>query len=154
MFEILHWVILNAKIINHKAKDGVSVVMDPQARCVLCGMIPKWIHMFHQFLVRNDPVLFDSMHALFDSHVYPPLVVYQCSKVVRINDLLWDDFQWNAHEFCFWWYIVQVLKIDIGQQIPCPWSRYHTIEYTFFCGDRCFWTAEISCEVQQVSSYC
>ena len=58
--------------------------------------------MFHQFLVSNDPGLFESIHALFDAHVDPPLVVYWCSEVVRINDFLWDDFQWNAHKFRVW----------------------------------------------------
>ena len=52
--------------------------------------------------VSNDPVLFESIHSLFDAHVDLPLVVYQCSEVVRINDLLWDDFQWNAHKFWVW----------------------------------------------------
>ena len=61
---------------------------------VLYGMITKWSHMFHQLLVIDDPRLFEYIHALLDTHIDPPLVVYQCSEVVHINDLLWDDFQW------------------------------------------------------------
>ena len=99
MFGIIHRRILNAKIINHKAKYGVYVVVYPQASCELYGVIHKWSHMFYQFLVSNDPGLFDSIHALFDAHVDPPLVVYQCSELVCINDFLLYDFQWNANEF-------------------------------------------------------
>ena len=62
--------------------------MDPQARCVLHGMIPKWIHMFYQTLVRYDTGFFEALHALLDAHVDPPLVVYQYSEVVSINDFL------------------------------------------------------------------
>ena len=58
--------------------------------------------MFNQLLVNNYRGLFESIHALFNAHVVPPSVVYQCSEVVRINDLLWDDFQWNAHELSVW----------------------------------------------------
>ena len=76
MVGILHQGIPNKKIINHKAKDGVWVLVEPQARCVLYGMIPRWRHMFHQPLVRNDPSLFDSIHAIFYVYVDPPLVVY------------------------------------------------------------------------------
>ena len=99
MVGIFYKVILNAKVIDHKAKYGVYVVMDPHTRYVLYGMIPKWSHIFYQFLVSNDPSLFESIHAILYAHVYLPLVVYQCSKVVRINDFLWDNFQLNAHEF-------------------------------------------------------
>ena len=88
MIGILHRGILNAKIIYHKAKDGISGVMDPQARCVMYRMIPKWSHIFYQFLVRDDPVLFESIHALFGAHVDTPLVFYQCSEVVCVNDFL------------------------------------------------------------------
>ena len=64
MVRILHRGILNAKVINHKAKDGVSVVMYPHSRCVLYVMIPKWIHMFHQLMVSDNTGLFKSTHAL------------------------------------------------------------------------------------------
>ena len=64
MVRILHRGILNAKLINHKAKDGVSVFMDPNARFVLYMMIPKWIYMFHRLLVSNNTGLFKSTHAL------------------------------------------------------------------------------------------
>ena len=64
MVRILHRGILNAKVINHKAKDGVSVFMDPNARFVLYMMIPKWIYMFHRLLVSNNTGLFKSTHAL------------------------------------------------------------------------------------------
>ena len=87
---------------DNKAKDGVSVIMDPQDRCVLYSMIPKFSHMFHQFPDINDPGLFESIHTLFNVHVDLPLVVYQCSEVVHINDLLWDYFQWNAYKFRVW----------------------------------------------------
>ena len=70
--------------------------------CVLHEMIPKWSHMFYQLLVSDDPGLFEAIHVLFDAHVDPPLVVYQCSEVVSINDLLWDNFQRNAHEIRVW----------------------------------------------------
>ena len=64
MVGILHRGILNAKVINQKAKEGVSIVMDPHVRCVMYVMIPKWIHMFHQLLVSNNTGLFKSTHAL------------------------------------------------------------------------------------------
>ena len=99
---ILHQVILNTKIIGHKAKDGFLVIMDPQFGCVLYGMIPKWSHMFHEFLVSDDTVLFESMHALFDAHVDPPLVVHQCLEVISVDDLLWDDFKRNPHKLRVW----------------------------------------------------
>ena len=54
--------------------------------------------MFYQLLVRDDPGLFEAIHALIDVHVYPPLVVDQCCEVISITDLLWDDFQGGAHE--------------------------------------------------------
>ena len=76
--------------------------MYPQAMCVLYGMITKWRHMFDQLLVSDDTGLFESIHALFNALVDLPLVVYQCSEVVRINDFLWGDFQWNANEFRVW----------------------------------------------------
>ena len=85
---ILHQGILNAKIIDRKNKYGVSVIMESHSRCVLYWMITKWSHMFHQFLVSDDPVLFESIHALFYAHADPPFVVYQCSEVVRIKDFL------------------------------------------------------------------
>ena len=55
--------------------------------------------MFYQLLVSDDPGLFEAIHVLLDAHVDPPLVVYQCSEVVSINDLLWDNFQGSPHEF-------------------------------------------------------
>ena len=58
--------------------------------------------MFYQLLVRNDPGLFEAIHTLLDAHVDPPLVFDQCDEVVSINDLLWDNFQGNAHEFRVW----------------------------------------------------
>ena len=58
--------------------------------------------MFYQLLVSNDPGLFEAIYALLDAHIDPPLVVDQCCEVISINDLLWDDFQWNAHEFRVW----------------------------------------------------
>ena len=88
MVGILHRGILNTKIIDHKAKYGVSVVMDPHARCVLYGMTPKCSHMFYQFLISDDTGLFEAIHALFDAHVDPLLVVYQISEVVSINYFL------------------------------------------------------------------
>ena len=50
----------------------------------------------------NDPGLFESIHALFDAHVDPPLVFNQCLEVISINDLLWDDFQRNPHKLRVW----------------------------------------------------
>ena len=76
--------------------------MDPQARCVLYGMIPKCSHMFYLFLVRYDTGFIDAIHALFGAHVDPSLVFYQISEVVSINYFLWDDFQQNAHKFWVW----------------------------------------------------
>ena len=58
--------------------------------------------MFYQLLVGNDPGLFEAIHALLDAHVDPPLVVDTCCQVISINDLLWDDFQGNAHELGVW----------------------------------------------------
>ena len=55
--------------------------------------------MIYQFLVSDDPVLFEPIYALIDAHVDPPLVVDQCCEVIRINILLWDNFQGNVHEF-------------------------------------------------------
>ena len=43
-----------------------------------------------------------AIHALIDAHVDPLLVVDQCCEVIRINDLQWDDFQGNVHEFRVW----------------------------------------------------
>ena len=77
MFGILQRGILNTKIGNHRGKDGVSVVMNPQARWMLQGMITKWRHMFYQLLVSDDPGLFEAIHVLLDAHVDPPVVVYQ-----------------------------------------------------------------------------
>ena len=122
MVGILHQGILNTKIIGHKDKYGVTVVMYPQARCVLYEMIHKWSHMFYQFLVSDDPGLFEAIHALLDAHVNPTSVVYQCDKVVSINDFLWDNFQGSAHEFWVWQDIFQVKMFDVNRQKPCPWS--------------------------------
>ena len=102
MVGIFYRGILNTKLINHKAKYGASIVMYSKTRCVLYGMIPTWIHIFHQFLISYDTGFFESIYSIFDTHVDPPLVVYNCSEVVRTNDLLWDDSQWNAHEFQVW----------------------------------------------------
>ena len=66
--------------------------MDLYARCMLHGMIFKFIHMFYQLLVSDDPDLFEAMHALLDAHVDPHLVVNQCSEVVSINYFLWELF--------------------------------------------------------------
>ena len=56
--------------------------------------------MFYQLLVREDTRLFEAIHARFDGHVDPPLVVDQCGEVVRINDFLRD--QGNAHKLRVW----------------------------------------------------
>ena len=56
----------------------------------------------YQLLVINDPGLFETIHALLDAYVDPPLVVDQCCEVIGINDLLCDTFQGNAHEFRLW----------------------------------------------------
>ena len=72
--------------------------MDTVAGCVLHWMIPKWSHMFYQFLVCDDAILLESIHALLDAHVDPPLVVNQCLEVISIDDLLWDDFKRNPHK--------------------------------------------------------
>ena len=76
--------------------------MDPYARCVLHRMISKWSHMFYQLLVSDDTSLLETIHALLNAYVDPPLVVDQCCEVISINDLLWDYFQGNAHEFRVW----------------------------------------------------
>ena len=72
--------------------------MYPYAGSVLHRMISKWSHMFYQLMVSDDPDLFEAIHALLNAHVDPPLVVNQCREVIIINDLLWNDFQRNAHE--------------------------------------------------------
>ena len=76
--------------------------MDPFDGCVLHWMIPKWSHIFYQLLVRDDPGLFEAIHALLDAHVDPTLVVNQCLDIISINDLLWDNFQRNPHELRVW----------------------------------------------------
>ena len=76
--------------------------MNPQARCVLNGVISKWSHMFNQLLVSDDPGLFEAIRPLLDLHVYLPLVVDQYCEVISLNDLIWDDFQGNAHELRVW----------------------------------------------------
>ena len=93
---------MNTKLVNHKPKDDVSVVMDPYDRYVFQGMITKWIHMFYQQLVRDDPGLFETLHAPLNAHVDQPLVVNQCGEVLSINYFLCDRFQGNAHKFRFW----------------------------------------------------
>ena len=98
MVVILHRGTMNAKIIVHKAKYGVSVIMDPQARCVLYRMIPKWVHMFYKFLVSNYPRFFESIHTLLDAHVDPPLFFDQCGEVGGINYFLSGNFQCNEHK--------------------------------------------------------
>ena len=80
---------MSTKVFNHKAKNGVSIVMEPEARCVLHGMISKWSHIFYQLLVSNDPGSFEAIHALLDANVDPPLVVDQ---FVSINNFMWDNF--------------------------------------------------------------
>ena len=65
-------------------------------------MIPEWSHMFYQFLVCDDPSLFEAIHTLLDAHVDPPLVVHHCPEVISVNDLLWDDFKRNPHKFRVW----------------------------------------------------
>ena len=65
---------------------------------MLHGMISKWSHIFYQLMVSDDPGLFEAIHALLDAHVDPPLNLDQCLELISINDLLWDDFQGNAHE--------------------------------------------------------
>ena len=58
--------------------------------------------MFYQLLVSDYLGLFEVIHALLDKHVDPPLIVDHLCEVISINDLLWDDFQGNAHEFRVW----------------------------------------------------
>ena len=58
--------------------------------------------MFYQLLVSNYPVLFESIHALLDAHIDPPLVVDQYCEVISVNDLLWGDFQGDEHELRVW----------------------------------------------------
>ena len=76
--------------------------MHSEATCVLHWMILEWIHMFYQFLVRDDSSLFEDIHALLDAHVDPPLVVHQCLEFIGVDDLLWDDFKRNPHKLRFW----------------------------------------------------
>ena len=65
-------------------------------------MIPKWIHMFYQLLVSNDPGLLEAIHALLDAYLDPPLIADQCCEVVSINDFMWDNLQGNVHELRVW----------------------------------------------------
>ena len=58
--------------------------------------------MFYQLLVRDDPGLFEAIHALLDAHVDPPLVINECLEFINVNDLLWDDFQRNPHKLRVW----------------------------------------------------
>ena len=58
--------------------------------------------MFYQFLVRDDSSLFESIHALLDANVDPPLLVNQCLEVISVNDILWDDFKRNPHKLRVW----------------------------------------------------
>ena len=58
--------------------------------------------MFYQPLVSDDPRLFESIHALLDAHLDPPLFVYQLLEVISIDDLLWGDFQRNTYELRVW----------------------------------------------------
>ena len=76
--------------------------MEPQARCVLHVTISERSHMFYQLLVSNDTSLFEAIHALLNTHVDPPLVIYQQWEVIDIIDLLWDNFQGNENEFRVW----------------------------------------------------
>ena len=76
--------------------------MDPEPVCVLHWMIPEWIHMFYQLLIRDDPGLFEAIYALLGAHADSPLVVNQCLEVISVDDLLWDDFQRNPHKLWVW----------------------------------------------------
>ena len=58
--------------------------------------------MVYQILVRDDPSLFEAVHALIDAHVDPPLVVNQCLEVISVDDLPWDDFKRNTHKLRVW----------------------------------------------------
>ena len=75
MAKILCRAIFDTEITNHQTEKCFLDVMDPYSRCVFHGMIPKWSHMFYQLLVRDDPGLFEAIHALLDAHADPPLVV-------------------------------------------------------------------------------
>ena len=65
-------------------------------------MISEQIHIVYQVLVNNDPSLFVAIRAFLGAHVDPPLVVDRCCEDISINDLLWDNFEGNAHEFRVW----------------------------------------------------
>ena len=102
MVSILCRAILYTEIIDQQAEKCFLAVMHPEARCVLHWMIPKWRHMFYQFLVCDDPGLFEAIYTLLDAHVDPPLVFHQCPEVISVDDLLWDDFKRNPHKFRVW----------------------------------------------------
>ena len=67
--------ILDTEITEHQTENCFPAVMHPEAGCVLHWMIPEWIHMFDQLLVRDYASLFEAIHALLDAHVDTPLVV-------------------------------------------------------------------------------
>ena len=58
--------------------------------------------MFYQILVRDDPGLFEAIHALIDVHADPHLVINQCLEVISVDDLLWGDFYRNPHKLRVW----------------------------------------------------
>ena len=102
MFIILCRAILYTEIIDHQTEKHFLTVMDPEAGCVIHWMIPEWSHIFYQLLVRDDPGLFEAIHALLNAHIYPPLVVNQFIEVISVDDLLWGDFQRNPHKLRVW----------------------------------------------------
>ena len=77
MVSILCRAILDTEIMDHRTEKCFPAVMHPEAGCVLHWMIPEWSHMVYQLLVRDDAILFEAIHARFDAHVDPPLVLYQ-----------------------------------------------------------------------------
>ena len=98
MVGILCRSILDTEIIDHQTEFFFPADMHPEAGCVLHWIIPKWSHMFYPFLVHDDASLFESIHALLDAHVDPPLFFNQCLEVISLDDLRWGDFKRNPHK--------------------------------------------------------
>ena len=82
--------VFDSKVIDDKGKDDAVGFVFPQGGCLTNGGIVVFGKVFDEAIIGDSASLFQAGHSFPDLHVNPS-VGFEWSKVVLLDDFIWDE---------------------------------------------------------------
>ncbi len=93
MFHVTHAGCLDAKVVNIKAEGDVMPHVMPQSRHVLTLIVASDGKAFLEEFAPKDAGLWEPIHSLANSNIYPSNGISNFGEIVFVNDFLGRDVQ-------------------------------------------------------------